>query len=74
MRAKFVYESLNKFTRGQDPKVAMNIGKKSEIVNWLNDLEIEPRYYEIDDKLNITVKGNLDLSYTNITKHNRTSR
>ena len=62
MRAQFIYENLNKFTRGQDPKAAMNIGKRAEIVKWFDNLEIEPDKYKIDDKLNITVKTSLWLS------------
>ena len=60
MRAKTI-----NFQRGQDPKTAMQIGKKAEIVQWFNDLDIKPQYYEIDDNLNITVNTSLYLySYT----------
>jgi len=60
--------NCNKFTRGQDPKTTMNIGKKAEIIKWLTELGVDPRYYEIDDKLNVTVTGNLYLNYTKITE------
>jgi hypothetical protein len=49
------------FTRGQDPKAAMNVGKRVEIIKWFDYLEINSEYYEIDDKLNIVVYGSLDL-------------
>ena len=66
-----MYENLNNFTKGQDPKAAMQIGRRTEIIKWFNDLcdlEIAPSNYKIDDNLNITVEENLNLSYTNITE------
>ena len=68
MRAKFIYENLNKFTRGQDPKAAMSVGNKAKIIKWFSDLEIKSDKYEIDDKLNITVKEDLNLSSSYITE------
>ena len=61
---KLVKEHIN-FTRGQDPKAAMNIGKKAEIIKWLTDLRIKTNNYEIDDHLNIYIKNHLFLGYTN---------
>ena len=58
---------LNQFTRGLDPKVAMSIGQVSQIHKWFSDLGIERSKYSIDDKLNITVEGSLNLSNTKIT-------
>ncbi|MFA5153661.1 MAG: hypothetical protein WC554_13965 [Clostridia bacterium] len=56
------------FTRGLEPKAAMSIGQVSQIHKWFSDLGIERSRYSIDDKLNITVKGDLYLSNTKITR------
>ena len=55
------------FERGQDPKKAMNIGKRALIKNWFDVLGVSPEEYTIDDNLNIKVRRSLDLRYTQIT-------
>ncbi|MFA5153664.1 MAG: hypothetical protein WC554_13980, partial [Clostridia bacterium] len=59
---------LNQFTQGLNPKAAMSIGQVSQIIKWFSDLGIERSRYSIDDKLNITVNGWLNLRNTNITR------
>ena len=50
------------FIRSQNPKVAMSIGKRAEIVKWFSDLEIKSDKYEN----NLIVHGDLYKKY----KHN----
>jgi len=60
MKAQFIYENLNKFTRGQDPKVAMNIGDE-----WTR------KYNEIYSVVkNIASKFNID-NITDLSSENK---
>jgi len=68
MRAKLVFE---KFSEDGDPIADMGIGlmgKRTQIKKWFDSANIQPHKYTIDDDLNITVKGFLDLYGTSITK------
>ena len=61
---KLVREHIN-FQRGLNPKEAMGIGARKQIIKWFDDLNISPDRYTIDDKLNINIMW-LDLhSYSN---------
>ena len=58
MRARLVFE---KFSEDGDPIADMGIGSKYLIKQWFDSIGVKPDKYTIDDKLNITVKGWLDL-------------
>ena len=54
------------FERGQDPKEALNIGKKASIEKWFE--EWAPMIgYTINQDLSIDVAGWIDLSNTKVT-------
>jgi len=62
MRAQTVYENIE-FKRGRDPKVVLGIGKAAQIKQWFEKWAPWVKY-KIDDKLNIYVRGNLDIRNT----------
>ena len=64
---KLVRESIN-FERTGDPLRSLDIGSRALIHKWFESVGLSPDRYTIDDKLNITVRGSLDLSGTQITK------
>jgi len=63
MKAKFVFEAVN-FQRGLDPKEALGVGKRAEIISWFKYIESKTDReisYEIDKDLNIFVWWGLHL-------------
>ena len=66
---KLVKEHINEynFQRGLDPKDAMGIGVRAQIVKWFDDLGISSGRYTINDKLNIKFSKDLYLNNTKIT-------
>ena len=64
---KLVKEYINeKFTDESDPIHDLGIGKRALIKKWFKSMGINSRRYTIDDKFNISLRGNLDL-YLNQT-------
>jgi hypothetical protein len=63
---KIVRESAN-FERGRDPKTAIGIGQRALIHKWFETYAPRAKY-TIDDNLNISVEGWLDLERTQITE------
>src|SRR5271157_4889272 len=66
---KLVKESLNEvmhFERSNDPLVTLQVGKRAQIIKWLDTYEVTN--YVINDDLTIDVKGDVYLSYKNLTK------
>ena len=64
MRAKFINEAHG-FERGANPLKNLNIGIRSQIINWLYSMSI--KNYIINDDLTIDVNGSVNLSYKNLT-------
>jgi hypothetical protein len=64
---KLVREDIN-FKRGEDPKEAMGLGKKTLIKKWFDSVGVNPDEYTIDKDLNISVEGDLFLVGTQITE------
>src|SRR5271157_3837433 len=66
---KLVKESLNEimhFERSNDPLVTLQVGKRAQIIKWLDTYEIDN--YVINDDLTIDVKGSVSLSFKKLTK------
>src|SRR5271157_1945890 len=66
---KLVKESLNEvmhFERSNDPLVTLQVGKRAQIIKWLDTYEVTN--YVINDDLTIDVKGSVHLFYKNLTK------
>src|SRR5208283_2288803 len=64
---KLVKESLNeilRFERSNDPLVTLQVGKRAQIIKWLNTYDI--KYYIINDDWTIDVKHNVNLSHKNL--------
>ena len=66
MKARKIYETIS-FKRGGDPYAKLSIGPKIVIDNWFKQWASGVDY-DIDDDLNITAHGVLDLSDSDITK------
>ena len=64
MKAKFVNEIMH-FERSNDPLVTLQVGKRAQIIKWLNTYGVIN--YVINNDLTINVNGNVDLSDKNLT-------
>src|SRR5208283_4794918 len=65
---KLVKESLNEimhFERSDNPLVTLQVGKRAQIIKWLDTYHIAN--YVINDDFTIDVKGEVDLDYKNLT-------
>src|SRR5208283_3332082 len=66
---KLVKESLNEimhFERSNDPLVTLQVGKRAQIIKWLDTYEVTD--YIINDDFTIDVKGVVYLSNKKLTK------
>src|SRR5208283_6148173 len=57
---------MNIFTRSSDPLVTLQIGKRAQIIKWLDTYGVTN--YIINDDLTIDVKGSVSLSFKKLTK------
>src|SRR5271157_4065029 len=65
---KLVKESLNEivhFERSNDPLVTLQVGKRAQIIKWLNTYDI--KNYVINDDWTIDVKNNVYLTNKQLT-------
>ena len=65
MRARFVNEVFSFERSSSDPLKNLSIGKRAQIIKWLDSFEI--KNYTINDDLTIDVKGNVYLNYNSLT-------
>ena len=65
MRARYVNEVFSFERSTSDPLKNLSIGKRAQIVKWLDSYEIEN--YTINDDLTIDVNGNVDLTHQSLT-------
>src|SRR5208283_1797550 len=54
------------FERSNDPLKTLQIGKRAQIIKWLNTYGV--KNYVINDDLTIDVNGNVNLTNKNLTK------
>src|SRR5208283_1902318 len=60
------YKINMNFERTSDPLVTLQIGKRAQIIKWLDTYNITN--YVINDDLTIDVKNNVNLDYKNLSK------
>ena len=65
MRARFVNEVFHFERSSSDPLKNLSIGKRAQIIKWLDSFEI--KNYTINDDFTIDVNGDVDLSYSSLT-------
>ena len=65
MRARFVNEAFHFERSSSDPLKNLSIGKRTQIIKWLDSYEIEN--YTINDDWTIDVKGSVYLNYVSLT-------
>jgi len=65
MKAKFVNEFMH-FERSNDPLVTLQVGRRVQIIKWLDTYEITN--YVINDDLTIDVNDDVELNNKNLTK------
>ena len=65
MRAKFVNEVFSFERSGSDPLKNLSIGKRVQIIKWLDSFGIAN--YTINDDLTIDVNGDVELDHKSLT-------
>ena len=65
MRARFVNEVFSFERSTSDPLKNLSIGKRAQIIKWLDSFEI--KNYTINDDLTIDVKGDVNLFERSLT-------